>query len=91
MSIVRTQILENSVSENQIYFKLQMGVYPVAVSLRQYNSQVHKSHTQYAYHLHTNTHITQNNATKNKQTKKIKSAHKATQTVKDKLQPMNTA
>jgi hypothetical protein len=35
----------------------------VAVSPRQYNTQIHKSHTQYTY---TNTHITQNNTTKTK-------------------------
>jgi hypothetical protein len=32
----------------------------VAVLLRQYNRQFHKSHTQYTYHLHTNTYDTIN-------------------------------
>jgi hypothetical protein len=39
----------------------------------------------------TNTQITQNNTTKIKQTNKNKLAHKAAQTVKDILQPMNTS
>jgi hypothetical protein len=75
----------------QIHFKLQIGVYPVAVSLLQYSIQIHKSHTQYTYLLHTNIHITQNNTTKSNKQNKNKSAHKATQSVKDILQPMNTA
>jgi hypothetical protein len=54
----------------------------MAVSVRQYSTQMHKSHTQYTCHIHTNTHITQNNITKNK-INKNKLAHNATQTVKD--------
>jgi hypothetical protein len=56
-------------SSFQIYFKLQMGFYPVSVTLRQYRTQIHKLHILYTYHIHTNTHITQNNTTKDKQTK----------------------
>jgi hypothetical protein len=45
-----------------------------------------------AVSLHTNTHITQNNTTKEtNKAKNNKSAHKATQTMKEVLQPMNTA
>jgi hypothetical protein len=39
-----------------------MGFYPMAVSLRECNTQIHI--------LYTHTHITQNNTTKNKQTNK---------------------
>jgi hypothetical protein len=56
-----------------------MVFYPVTVSL-QYNIQIHKSHTQYTYLIHTITHITQNNITKTTTTtekkKKTISAHK---------------
>jgi hypothetical protein len=41
----------------EIGWKLQVGSCPVAVSLLQYSTQTHVSHT----------HITQNNTTKNKQ------------------------
>jgi hypothetical protein len=61
-------------------FQLEMGFNPVAVSLRQYNTQIHKSHTQYTQHIPTSTHIIQNSTTKTN--KENKSVHKATQTVK---------
>jgi hypothetical protein len=56
-----------------------------------YENTTHKyaSHIHNTHHVHTITHITQNNATKNR-AKKNKSAHKATRTVKDILQPMDT-
>jgi hypothetical protein len=38
-----------------IYFKLQMFFHPVATSLRQYNTQIHKSHTHYTYHTKYST------------------------------------
>jgi hypothetical protein len=34
-----------------------MGFYPGTVSLRQHNPKIHKSHTQYTYHIH-NTQVT---------------------------------
>jgi hypothetical protein len=58
--------------ENEVYFELQMGFHPVAVSLRQYNTQIHKSHTQCTYHIHTNTHITLNNIRKSNETRQRK-------------------
>jgi hypothetical protein len=53
-------------------FQTANGFYPVAVSLRQYNTQIHKSHTQYTYIIHTITHITQNNTTKTNKPNKEK-------------------
>jgi hypothetical protein len=35
---------------------------------------MHKSHTHYKYHIHTNTHITQNNTTKIEQNKEKQSS-----------------
>jgi hypothetical protein len=72
-------------------FETANGLYPEAASLRQYNTQIHKSRAQYIYHIHTNVHITQNNTTKKKQNKEKKSTHKATETVNNTLQPMNRA
>jgi hypothetical protein len=34
------------------------GLYPVTVSLCQCDTQVHKSHAQYTYHIHTNIYRT---------------------------------
>jgi hypothetical protein len=53
----------------QTYFKLQMGF---ARRQYHYDSTTHKYRTQYTYHLHTNTQITQDNATKTKHTKQRK-------------------
>jgi hypothetical protein len=48
-------------TNSEIYFKLQMDFYPVAVSI-QYKMQIHKSHTQYTHHQ-------SNTIKKNKQNK----------------------
>jgi hypothetical protein len=45
-----------------------MGVYPAAVSLLQYNTQIHKSHTQYTIHIsHEITPLKRNKRNKEKQ------------------------
>jgi hypothetical protein len=73
------QILDDGHFGIAIHLKLQMVVYPVTVSLREHNTQMHTP----------SPHIT----TKSRQTNKNKnrSTHRATQTMKDILQPMTTA
>jgi hypothetical protein len=74
-----------------------MGFYPVAVSLRQCNTLIHKSkNTRITYTLihiiYTQIHISHKiTPLKTNKTKKNKSPHNAIQTMKAMLQPMNTA
>jgi hypothetical protein len=74
----------------QIYFKLQMGFtrwqYHCDKTTHKYISHIHNAHIAY-----TQVHISHKiPPLKTNKTKKNKSALKATQTVKDILQPMNT-
>jgi hypothetical protein len=63
--------------EIQIYFRLQMGFYPVTVSLQQCNTQIHKSHTLIAYtQIHISHKITPRKTNKTKKNSQLTKLHK---------------
>jgi hypothetical protein len=75
---------KNRVIEIRDSFQTANGVIPGG------GDTMTRQHTNIHITYIPNIHITQNNTTKKKQTRN-KSAHKATQTAKDILEPMNTA